>query len=237
MFKKFYLENIVCYSDRNVLIGKESIPVDYGSLPPRSQRQRGKKANRKNRRRIEIREDSIQRSRRSRQKEQGNDWKDWLLAIGVALVLAVIIRTLIAEPTAVSGKSMSQTLQAGDKVMVNKFVYLISEPKRGDVVIFQTEEGHDLIKRVVGLPGDQIEAKEGKVFVNGKELSEPYLDNHIKTSDFDLTKVPEGQYFVLGDNRSESADSRLLGTIPKSDMIGRASWIYWPLSRFGSVNK
>jgi signal peptidase I len=139
------------------------------------------------------------------------------------------------EPTSVNGRSMLQALQPDDKVMVNKVIYHFQSPERGEVVVFHTEDGKDLIKRVIGVPGDTVEAKEGKVFVNGKPLPEPYLGKDVVTGDFPPVKVPNGKYFVLGDNRSESADSRILGLVSEEDIIGRASFIYFPFHHFGFV--
>lgn len=210
--------------------------MDNRSLPPRSERLRSNRGKSDSLSPRESGRDE-RRSKRNREESQ-NSPKDWLIAIGVALLLAVLIRTFLAEPTSVSGRSMIQTLQPGDKVMINKIAYKLGEPERGDIVVFETKEGKDLIKRIIGLPGDKIQAKDGKVLLNGKPLTESYLEKGVVTEDFPETEVPSGKYFVMGDNRPESADSRnsLIGLVDENELIGKASFVYWPFSNIGSVS-
>ncbi len=129
---------------------------------------------------------------------------------------------------------METTVFPNDLVMVDKISYHLHEPRRGDVIIFwppgmTTDDPY--IKRVIGLPGETVEAKDGKVYVNGKVVSEPYLHGYVM-ADFGPTVVPQGQLFVMGDNRAVSLDSRVFGTVPMKSIIGRAMFAYWPLKHF-----
>lgn len=155
---------------------------------------------------------------------------DWILALVVSVVLAVVIRLFIFEPFHVSGPSMQKTMFSGDQVMVNKLIYQFRQPDSGEVIVFHTKEERDLIKRVIALPGETVEVKNNRLYVNGKEISEPYLPEGSKTEDFKPVKVPAGQLFVLGDNRTNSTDSRTIGPIPIESVIGRASFVYWPFT-------
>lgn len=154
---------------------------------------------------------------------------DWFQALSVAVILAIVIRLFIFEPFSVSGPSMQETMVTGDLVLVNKLVYKFNEPKRGEIVVFHASADKDFIKRVIALPGETVEAKNNKILVNGKIVEESYIADHIRTMDFDEIRVPEGQVFVLGDNRLNSTDSRVIGSIPVSELVGRAELIYWPI--------
>ncbi|SDX97929.1 signal peptidase I [Thermoactinomyces sp. DSM 45892] len=176
------------------------------------------------------------RSRRNRGKEKGkNSYRDWAIALIAALVLAFLIRGFVLEPFHVSGPSMQNTLASSDKVMVNKLIYKIRSPKQGEVVVFRSKDKVDLIKRIVALPGETVEVKNNQLLVNGKEVKEPYLSTSTKTADFAMVKVPNGQVFVLGDNRSNSTDSRVLGPVSTDEIIGKASFVYWPIAHFSGL--
>ena len=164
---------------------------------------------------------------------------EWLVVIAVALLAALLIRTYVVQQFQVSGTSMLNTLHPGDRVLVNKLSYRMHDPNRGDVVVLKTIEGtgeRDLIKRVIGLPGETIEYRECQLFINGRLLEEPYLDPLIVTptscgSSIPPTVVEAKHVFVLGDNRAGSKDSRAagLGQIKYSDILGRAFVVIWPL--------
>ena len=167
---------------------------------------------------------------------------DFLLQVLVCLILVFgVIKPFVAEPFYIPSGSMIPTLEVGDRVLVNKLVYDFAQPKRGDIVVFKSEEfgGEDLIKRVVGLPGDKIELRHGKLFLNGKRQDEPYVVNKPcvraipKTCSFGPVEVPPGHLFVMGDNRANSADSRFIGPIPKKTVVGEAFMRLWPPSRVG----
>lgn len=155
-----------------------------------------------------------------------------------ALLVALVIKTFLFQAFYIPSESMEPTLKPGDRVLVNKLSYDVHSIHRGDIVVFKrppAEAGNpaikDLIKRVVGLPGETIEARnDGKVYINGKLLKESYLPAGTITSNLAPRVVPSGKYFVLGDNRSNSSDSRFIGAIPGSLIVGRAFIRVWPLS-------
>jgi signal peptidase I len=120
-------------------------------------------------------------------------------------------------------------MYTGDLVLVNKLIYKMREPERGEIVVFHESKDKDFIKRVIALPGETVEAKNNKILINGKIVDEPYLSDHMRTMDFDEVQVPQGKVFVLGDNRLNSTDSRVIGAVSMSQLVGRAEFIYWPV--------
>jgi signal peptidase I len=167
-----------------------------------------------------------------------NFLRDWLIPLVVALVLALSIRTFVAEARYVNSESMVPTLEVNDRVFVDKVFYKIDGIQRLDVVVFapppEAYTKDDYIKRVVGLPGDEIEIKEGVLFVNGEQVKEAYLAETMNGS-FGPVTVPEGQLFVLGDNRNNSSDSRAWGFVPVENVKGRAIVRFYPFHRFGTL--
>jgi signal peptidase I len=163
---------------------------------------------------------------------------EWIAIIAAALVVALIIKTFLFQAFYIPSESMEPTLKPNDRVLVNKLSYKLHAIHRGDIVVFKrppSEAGDptikDLIKRVIGLPGDTIEERGGEVFINGQELKEPYLPAGTVTTTLPLQTVGPKQYFVMGDNRTNSKDSRFIGTIPRSLIVGRAFIRVWPLSK------
>ena len=160
------------------------------------------------------------------------------MVIVVAVSAALLVRQFVLQQFAVSGSSMYSTLHDGDRVLVNKLSYRLHDPRRGDVVVLKTMESvgeRDLIKRVVALPGETIEYRSCVLYIDGRVLTEPYLDDSIVTAqncggDQAPLTVPEDSVFVLGDNRGGSKDSRdgQLGPISYDDIIGRAFVVIWP---------
>lgn len=150
-----------------------------------------------------------------------------------AAVLAVFIMTFVARAFTVEGPSMMPTLEDGQRLLVDRLTYRFREPQRGDVVVFRypANPREHFIKRIIGLPGDEIRISRGRVFVNGVALEEPYLAGPMFGS-FGPVVVPPGRYFVLGDNRNNSEDSRdrRVGFVPRENLVGRAIWRYWPIS-------
>jgi signal peptidase I len=131
---------------------------------------------------------------------------------------------------------MDPTLEVGERVFVNKFLYRFSEPERGDIIVFRSTEGgnEDLIKRVVGLPGDNIEVRDGVLFVNGEHREEPYLNKQFPDSgSYGPITVPPNHLFMMGDNRANSRDSRYFGPLPFENIEGEAFVSFWPPSRVG----
>jgi signal peptidase I len=156
--------------------------------------------------------------------------KEWFFAVVVALLLAAVVRIFLFAPYEVSGTSMYPTLDGNEMLLVNKIVYNLKKPAYGDIIVFHTNEQRDFIKRVIGLPGDKIAIHDGKVFRNGKELSEPYLSEET-IGELKTITVPANQLFVLGDNRNNSKDSRVIGSIDMKDVVGRADAIVLPIQR------
>lgn len=163
---------------------------------------------------------------------------DWVVVVGVALLVAILVRTFLLAHFVVEGTSMYSTLDTGDRVFVNKLSYRLHDPNRGDVVVLHEITGtneRDLIKRVIALPGEEIEIVNCEVRIDGLVLREPYLDPTVVTpgkcgGDFQPVQVPEDHVFVMGDNRPGSQDSRALGSIPYDDLVGRAFVVFWPRS-------
>lgn len=162
---------------------------------------------------------------------------EFLETLLIALVLFVIINAATAR-ILVQSISMQPNLKEGDLVLVNRLVYNFSEPKRGDVIVFQNPinpEDVPYIKRIIGLPGDTVLIGQGKVMINGQLLSEPYLS--VTTQRGGEFTIPEGEYFVMGDNRNNSSDSRAWGNVPAEHIIGRAEAIYWPPQDWQILNQ
>ena len=156
-----------------------------------------------------------------------------------AVILALLINLFLAQATRVFGQSMEPTLHTDQRLVVEKISYNhfwhIRGPQRGDVVVLRLgNESELLIKRVVGLPGDQVEIRSGRVFINGGPLAEPYLTQPTN-GDYGPVDVPPLSLFVLGDNRSFSNDSRSFGPISLDNVVGRAWFSYWPPGQWGIV--
>ena len=159
-----------------------------------------------------------------------------------AAVLSLIIITFVVQAFYIPSGSMEPTLQIGDRILVSKFSYRLGPIRRGDITVFHfpLSPARDFVKRVVALPGETVELREGLVLINGKPLSELYPTplpggDRACTSSYGPKKVPEGQYFVLGDNRCNSEDSRFFGFVPAENVVGKALLVYWPLPRVGLV--
>jgi signal peptidase I len=161
--------------------------------------------------------------------------KDVLETLVLAVVLFVSIN-LITARIRVDGASMEPTLVTGEYVIVSKLSYRLGSPQRGDIIVFHfpRDPKEEYIKRVIGLPGDEVEIKNGVVFVNGQKLNESYLK--VKTDNMGTWRVPAGQLFVLGDNRNNSSDSRSWGTVPIDYVVGKALLVYWPPPSWGLID-
>jgi signal peptidase I len=135
----------------------------------------------------------------------------------------------------IEGQSMEPNLHDGEYVLIDKISYRLHSPERGDVIVFVPPSNErDYIKRVIGLPGDTVEIRGGQVYVNGTALDEPYLHN-LTNADMPARAVEEGRYFVMGDNRNNSSDSRSFGAITPQSIVGRAWLVYWPPSDWSTV--
>lgn len=158
-----------------------------------------------------------------------------MLAVATMMIAIVAVRLLAFELLNVNGHSMSPTIRHGDRILVNKLAYGNKEPDRGDIVAFNVEGRRIFVKRVVGLPGDLIEVRNGVLYRDGKRIAnEPYVKFHPKVRgrrSYRPHTIQSGRLFVMGDNRAASVDSRDFGPIPDRTVIGKAVLIYFPLSR------
>jgi signal peptidase I len=172
-----------------------------------------------------------------------NEGIEWLKALGIGLIIFVFIRTFFFSNYEVDGESMKPTLQDGNMLVVNKIGYQIGKLNRFDVIVFHANEEDDYVKRIIGLPGDQIEYRDDELYINGQKMEEKYLEKYRNhhlgnrlTGDFTLIEltgeevVPEGKIFVLGDNRLRSWDSRHFGFISVDKVVGKVNLRYWPLN-------
>jgi signal peptidase I len=161
--------------------------------------------------------------------------RDLLIAIGLALVIIVFLY----QPVKVEGTSMAPLLSDQERIFINKFVYRFEPISRGDVVVFwyPLDRSKSFIKRVIGLPGETVEIRQGTLFVNGKAVPEPYVPAQYEDlSDFGPVPVPADSYFVMGDHRISSNDSRVFGSVSSRYIYGRAVFAYWPVDHFGSLS-
>ena len=183
--------------------------------------------------------------------------REMVVLVVTALVIAVVVKTFVAQAFYIPSGSMLPQLQINDRVVVSKVSYRLHDPRRGDIVVFDAPGGEaedasslperafrsviqsiglsppstdEYIKRVVALPGERVEGHDGKVLVDGRELVEPYLRPGVATGDFAAVVVPPETVFVMGDNRANSSDSRIFGPVPRSTVVGRAFARVWPLS-------
>ncbi|WP_410983005.1 signal peptidase I [Bacillus cereus] len=183
------------------------------------------------------------------EKSKKKEIISWVKTIGVTVGIAFIVRGILFTPSLVQGESMMPTLENNERVLVNKIGFSIQGLERFDIIVFHGKEGHDLVKRVIGLPGDTVEYKNDVLYVNGKAVDEPYLEDYkaevpkgTLTPDFTLeqktgkTKVPEGQVFVLGDNRQVSKDSRMFGFVSEDQIVGKGEAVFWPLQQVRALH-
>lgn len=176
------------------------------------------------------------------QQKVENPWVEGFKTIVLSGVLAFGIRTFVAEARYIPSGSMLPTLQINDRLIIDKITYNFRAPQRGDIVVFsptpalQQQNFHDaFIKRVIGLPGDTVEVKGGRVYVNGQALRENYIEEEPNYSFGPVTVLPD-QYLVLGDNRNNSYDSHYWGFVPRDNIIGRAVVRFWPINRLGGLD-
>ena len=186
------------------------------------------------------------------QRTRGGGYRsviEWVIILMAVLLCTVLLRTYVVQSFSIPSLSMAPTLQVGDRIIVNKLSYRLHDVHRGDIVVFarpplEDQAYADLVKRVIGLPGETISSKNGHVYIDGKRLSEPWLppgpqsmtealpgDSHPQFNMPGPVKIPAGAYYVMGDNRTNSEDSRFFGPIPRSLIVGRAVAVVWPVSR------
>ena len=177
-----------------------------------------------------------EQKQRKRKKESGlRNAVEWVVIIGGAFLVAFVVKTFLIQAFFIPSGSMLPTLHEDDRVLVNKLSYDLHDVHRGDLVVFERPENEaagqikDLIKRVVGLPGERIESRDGDVYIDGDLLEEPYLADGAETTGLEPQTVPEGHVFVMGDNRGDSMDSRVFHAIDEDLIVGRAFVRVWPL--------
>ena len=180
---------------------------------------------------------------------------DWVVTIVGAVAIVLLVKAYVVNPYRIPSSSMEPTLHCAqpasgcearfsDRVLANRFIYHFRDPRRGEIVVFDTPDaarikcgaGGTFVKRLIGLPGETVEVRlkrgEGYVFINGKQLREPYIEpDRRPTESFGPVKVPPNSYFMMGDNRSQSCDSREWGTVPRANLIGKVFATYWPPNR------
>ncbi|HZC19342.1 MAG TPA: signal peptidase I, partial [Rubrobacteraceae bacterium] len=188
---------------------------------------------------------SRRRRRHLRQEGQWRKWRGGLRELVATVFIALVVvfgflRPFVVEAFRIPSESMVPTLEVGDRVLANKFVYRFHKPERGDIVIFDGvggEEDQELIKRVVGLEGDTIQVNDNTLYVNGEPQKEPYLNAELPSKgSYGPTEVPRGQIFVMGDNRGNSSDSRVFGPVPLQNVRGEAFIRFWPVTKLGPLN-
>jgi signal peptidase I len=177
-------------------------------------------------------------------KGSGKNWRrfglEWFAVLLVAVGVAVAVRTFVVQTFFIPSASMEPTLMIGDRILVDKLSYHLHGIGRGDIVVFSRPPGEvtspevkDLVKRVIGLPGDTISSPDGRVWIDGRPLNEPWLPKGTVTTGIKPQKIPPDHYFVMGDNRGNSQDSRFFGAIPRSLIVGHVFFRIWPLSHLG----
>ncbi|BCU51891.1 signal peptidase I [Staphylococcus auricularis] len=174
---------------------------------------------------------------------------EWIVAIGVALIILVVVINFVGKSYTIKGDSMDPTLKDGEHVIVNMIGYNLGGLEKGNVIVFHADESSDYVKRVIGMPGDKVEYKKDQLYVNDKKVDEPYLDynkkrkqvEYITANDLDVSslpnsngeeKIPKGKLLVLGDNREVSKDSRSFGLINEDQVVGKVSFRFWPINNF-----
>ncbi|MBW4620851.1 MAG: signal peptidase I [Cyanosarcina radialis HA8281-LM2] len=184
-----------------------------------------------------------------------NFWIELLKTLGIAAILAVGLRQFVAEARFIPSGSMLPTLQIDDRLIVEKVSYLFGSPNRGDIVVFMPPDKANqicptppsadptkkpqkeaFIKRVVGLPGEKVQVKEGRVYINDRPLREGYIEEEPRYN-WGPQTIPNNSYLVLGDNRNNSCDSHFWGFVPRSNIIGRAVVRFWPPNRLGGLDE
>ena len=159
--------------------------------------------------------------------------REILESVVIAVVLAVIIRVFLFQFFVIPSGSMEPTLTEGDMLAANKIIYRFAEPKRGDIIVFKypLNPKRDFVKRLIGLPGETVQIKDSTLYINGHLVDQPFLPKGLKYQDYGPINVAKGRYFMMGDNRNNSLDSRVWGTLPRENIIGKAILIYWPVNR------
>lgn len=157
-----------------------------------------------------------------------------LVIFVAAFGIALLVQAFLVKPFTIHQDSMRPTLEEGDRILLNRLSYRFGEPAAGDVIVFHSpiNPDEDLVKRIVGIPGDRVSVSGGKLYVNGEAQDEPYLLEQDFNGEDAEVEVLDGEVFVMGDNRNDSGDSRSFGTIPQDSIIGSAFCVYWPIGHW-----
>jgi signal peptidase I len=179
---------------------------------------------------------------------------DWVLTIAGAILIVFALKAWVVNPYRIPSSSMEPTLHCAkpapgcesrfsDRVLANRFIYHFRDPKRGEIIVFKTPPearircgaGGTFVKRLIGLPGEDVSERDGFVYINGRLLNEPYIkaDRRDHEAPRNFGKIPPDHYFFMGDNRSQSCDSRVWGSVPRGNLIGEVFFVYWPPNRIG----
>ena len=178
---------------------------------------------------------------------------DWIITIGGAILIVLALKAWVVNPYRIPSSSMEPTLHCArpapgcesrfsDRVLANRFIYRFRDPKRGEIIVFQTPPaaklrcgaGGTFVKRLIGLPGETVSERDGIIYIDGRRLDEPYIQAARRDHESPRSwKVPKGDYFFMGDNRSQSCDSRVWGAVPRKNLIGEVFFVYWPPNRLG----
>ena len=193
---------------------------------------------------MQLQETSPEEAKDQRENQRGSrrrffETRYWLRDLILSILLAFIVIVFLYQPVQVEGTSMMPRLENHERIFINKFVYRFEPIHRGDIVVFwyPLDPSKSYIKRVIGRPGDRIEIDRGQVVVNGAPLKETYVPPEYRDQQSMMMRiVPPDEYFVLGDHRSSSNDSRAWGMVPRYDIYGKAVFVYWPLDRLGLVD-
>lgn len=164
-------------------------------------------------------------------------FRELIESVAIAVILAVIIRLFVLEPFYIPSGSMEPTLQEFDRIIVSKLHYHFQAPKRGDIIVFKypLDPKRNFVKRLIAVGGETVALKNSRLYINGQPVPEDYLPAGLRFADFGPREVPEGSYFMMGDNRNNSDDSRVWGFLPEELVVGKAVLIYWPPGRAGVV--
>ena len=172
-------------------------------------------------------------------KKRMNPVLEWVIIIAIAVAAALFINFVIIINSVVPSGSMETTIMTNSRMMGLRVTYWFGDPQRGDIIVFKypDDPSENFVKRVIGLPGDTVVIIDGVTYVNGEALDEPYLKETPLKRDFGPYEVPEGCYFVMGDNRNNSHDARFWKNtyVPRSSVLGKAMFVYWPISRIGPL--
>ena len=182
--------------------------------------------------------DSKRVSKHAKKKNIEREVAEWVFSIVIAVALALLIHNFVFQIVRVDGPSMKPTLYTDERMAVTRFTYYFKSPQRGDIVVTKfPQDNRNYVKRIIGLPGETLEIKEGKLYIDGAVLDEPYILEPIH-DDYGPIEIAEGKYMVMGDNRNDSRDSRYIniGPLEEKMIVGKSQYVVWPLNEIRRIN-